>query len=862
MDSREIREGFLKFFEEKGHLRLKSSSLIPKDPTLLFTSAGMVPLKSYFLQEEIPPSYRMTTAQKCVRTNDIGQVGLTARHHTFFEMLGNFSIGDYFKDEAIRWAFEFSVDFLKLPADRLWVTVYEGDLETKDIWIKIGIPEDRIIPLGEEDNFWTMGPVGPCGPCSELYFDRGAKTKEEELELPGGNGERFLEYWNLVFTQFDRQQDGSLILLPRKNIDTGMGLERITSILEDTETDFETDLFLPIIKSIESIAGKKYRNSPKESRSFRAIADHIRAITFLISDGVVPSNEKRGYVLRRLIRRSALFGRSLGLEEPFLDKIAPTVSQTLRDIYPEINEGLPLVLKTLKEEEGRFNFTLKAGFAYFDEQARKLAESGKNEFPADAVFYLYDTLGFPSELSEMLIEEKGFKYNRNEFNVLLEAQREHARVFFRGGEAFSERVSFIEIRNQVGETEFIGYSTLNQKVVVKGIVKEGELVKEAHEGEEVALVLDKTPFYAEKGGQVGDEGIIEGENYTFKVHDTQAPVEGLVLHIGKVEKGKVSSQDEAEAQVDYERRQAIRRAHTSTHILQAVLRRELGETISQQGSEVKPDEFRFDFNFTQTLERERVLEIEKRVNELILQNLPVTINEMDIEEAKSSGALAFFGEKYGEIARVVEVQGVSKELCGGTHVSASSEIGTVVLVNIKAVASGVKRIEAITGKKAYEFLTEKRKLVKDLAKTLNVTEEVLLQKIQEQIKEISNLKKLVLELKLDVAKSQIENLSPLFSFKGFPVYAMEFKNLSPDELKRVYDLVKKRVNEGGALLITGLQGKSFILTGKLSEGFPNLDLFEFLKEHFSVKGGGSNRLAQGSAEKILTLTEVKKAFEV
>jgi alanyl-tRNA synthetase len=462
----------------------------------------------------------------------------------------------------------------------------------------------------------------------------------------------------------------------------------------------------------------------------------------------------------------------------------------------------------------------------------------------------------------MLIEEKGFKYNRNEFNALLEAQREHARVFFRGGEAFSERVSFIETRNQVGETEFIGNSTLNQKVIVKGIVKEGELVSEARKGEEVALVLDRTPFYAEKGGQVGDEGIIKGENFIFEVHDTQAPIEGLVLHIGKVAEGKVSSQDDALAQVDYERRQAIRRAHTSTHILQAVLRRELGETISQQGSEVKPDEFRFDFNFTQTLERELVLEIEKQVNELILQNLPVTIKEMDVEEAKSSGALAFFGEKYGEIVRVVEVQGVSKELCGGTHVSASSEIGTVVLVSTKAVASGVKRIEAFTGRKAYGFLNEKRKLVKDLAKALNVTEEVLFQKVQEQIKEINNLNKLVLELKLEVAKSQIENISPLFSFKGLPVYAMEFKNLSPDELKKVYDLVKKRVSVGGALLITDFQGKSFILTGKLSEEFPNLDLFEYLKEHFSVKGGGSDRLSQGSAERILTLTEVKKALEV
>ena len=449
MDSKDIREGFLKYFESKGHLRLKSFSLVPQDPTLLFTAAGMVPLKAYYLGEEIPPSRRITTVQKCIRTNDIENVGNTARHHTFFEMLGNFSIGDYFKEDAITYAMDFILNFLKLPKDKLWVTIYKDDLETKEIWKKHGIPEEKIILLGEEDNFWNMGPVGPCGPCSEIYFDRGAINEAEEHELPGSSERRFLEFWNLVFTQYDRQPDGSLKPLPRKNIDTGMGLERITSIIEDVETDFETDLFMPIIQRIEDFSKIEYKSSEKATKAMRAISDHIRAIVFLISDGVIPSNEKRGYVLRRLIRRAMLFGRTLHLNEPFLYELAPSVTELMGDIYPEVKTNLPHVQSVLKEEETKFNSTLKDGLYYLENAIESYKKSGKTEFDGETVFYLYDTLGLPVEITELYLKEAGFTYNRDAFDRLLKEQREKARKAFKGSASFLERVSFGNVKNAV-----------------------------------------------------------------------------------------------------------------------------------------------------------------------------------------------------------------------------------------------------------------------------------------------------------------------------------------------------------------------------------------------------------------------------
>ncbi|BAL80597.1 alanine--tRNA ligase [Caldisericum exile] len=854
MNSKEIREGFLKYFETKGHLRLKSFSLVPQDPTLLFTAAGMVPLKSYFLGEEIPPSRRITTVQKCVRTNDIENVGNTPRHHTFFEMLGNFSIGDYFKEEAIAFAMEFILDFLKLPKERLWVTIYKDDLETKEIWKKHGIPEERIIPLGEEDNFWMMGPVGPCGPCSEIYYDRGAINEKEEHELPGSSERRFLEFWSLVFTQYDRQIDGTLKPLPRKNIDTGMGLERITSIIEGVDSDFETDLFMPIIEHIEKLSGVSYKNSDRSIRAMRAIADHARAVTFLIADHVIPSNEKRGYVLRRLIRRAMLFGRSINLTEPFLYKLSETVSNLMGDIYPEVKEDLSYIQSVLKEEETKFNTTLKDGLYYLDNVIEDYKKKGEKEIPGDVVFYLYDTLGVPVEITELALKEVGFTYNKERFEELLESQREKARASFKGSEAFLERVSFGAVKNAVGSVEFVGYETLETVATLKSIIVDGNIVNSATDTDGI-LVFDKTPFYAEKGGQVGDTGIIKGENFEFEVYDTQAPVEGLTVHIGKLN-GSTKVGDIASLSVDALRRQAIKRAHTSTHILQAVLRKHFGENIMQQGSEVKDDEFRFDFNFQGTFEPEELFRIEKEINEIVLKNKKVNVHVMPFNKAKEFGALAFFEEKYGDVVRVIEVEGVSKELCGGTHVSNTGEIGLVVLMQPKTVASGIKRIEGLTGLKAYDFLTNKRKLITVLENSLKTQEDKLVSKSEEIQSKVKELEKELANLKSKLLEGVIRNLEETLKFKGTPIYVYDFKEGTLNDLRKAYDLSKKYLKEGSVIFTSKFNGTSFILVGSLDDKLSSLEILEMIKEVVSLKGGGNERIAQGSFDGIIEIEKV------
>ena len=858
MDSKEIREGFLKYFESKGHLRLKSFSLVPQDPTLLFTAAGMVPLKAYYLGEEIPPSRRITTVQKCVRTNDIENVGNTARHHTFFEMLGNFSIGDYFKEEAITYAMDFILNFLKLPKDRLWVTIYKDDLETKEIWKKHGIPDEKIILLGEEDNFWNMGPVGPCGPCSEIYFDRGAINEAEEHELPGSSERRFLEFWNLVFTQYDRQPDGSLKPLPRKNIDTGMGLERITSIIEDVETDFETDLFMPIIQRIEDFSKIEYKSSEKVTKAMRAISDHIRAIVFLISDGVIPSNEKRGYVLRRLIRRAMLFGRTLHLNEPFLYELAPSVSDLMGDIYPEVMTNLSHVQSVLKEEETKFNSTLKDGLYYLENAIESYKKSGKTEFDGETVFYLYDTLGLPVEITELYLKEAGFTYNRDAFDKLLKEQREKARRAFKGSESFLERVSFGNVKNDVNNVEFVGYDTLSTKATVKAILVNGQMVESASNTEAI-LVLDKTPFYAEKGGQVGDTGIIKNENFEFNVYDTQSPVEGLIVHIGNIT-GTVSVGEEVTAEVDKDRRQAIKRAHTSTHILQSVLRKEFGENLMQQGSEVKPDEFRFDFNFSKTFEKDKLSEIEKETNEIILQNKPVKTHILKFDEAQKLGALAFFEEKYGDVVRVVEVEGVSREFCGGTHVSNTSEIGIVVLTSVKTVASSIKRIEGFTGLKAYEFLNDKRKMLSDIADVAKVQEDKLEGKVKEMLESIRTLEKENSILKSQFYESTIANLKPVAFVNGTPIYIANFNGAPLEDLRKAYDLSKKHLKEGNVIFTSGMDNRFFILVGSIDDKLSAIDLLNKLKDSFDIKGGGNERITQGTTNKKLEPSQIVKVL--
>ncbi len=858
MDSKEIRESFLKFFEDKGHLRLKSASLIPKDPTLLFTAAGMVPLKAYYLGEEEPPRRRLTTVQKCLRTNDIDNVGYTTRHHTFFEMLGNFSIGDYFKEDAIPWAYEYVTKILEIPKEKLWVTVYKDDLETREIWKKVGIPEERIVPLGEDDNFWTMGPVGPCGPCSEIYYDRGARTPEEEKQLPGDEGERFLEFWNLVFTQFDRQPDGSLKPLPRKNIDTGMGLERITSILEGVKTDFETDLFVPIIKKIEELSGVKYRTDLIKDRSFRAISDHIRAISFLIADGLVPSNEKRGYVLRRLIRRSALFGRAINLKDAFLFKLVPTVVNLMGKFYPELYENKEKIIDNLKNEEKRFAATLNSGFTYFDDIYNTLLKSGKKEFPAESAFYLYDTLGFPLELTESLLKSYGLSLNKEKFEALLNEQRERARRAFKGGESFTERVTLVKLKERIGETDFTGYKHLEESATVKAIL-EGQKEKESAEsGEKVAIVLDRTPFYAEKGGQVGDKGIIKGDNFVFKVEDTQTPVQNLIVHIGTVKEGVVSLGDSVKAIVDKERRKAIMRAHTSTHILQAVLRREFGKQIAQQGSAVHPDEFHFDFNFNGKIEGKKLIELERKMNDIVISGTSVQVSEMPIEEAKRSGALAFFEEKYGDIVRVVEIPGVSKEFCGGTHVSNTNEIGLVLLLSFKSVASGIRRVEGITGKKAYDKVASLKMILSDASELLETSPESLRVRAEKVISELKETKKEAERFKKKFIEKDTQSIE-IVKKSGANYLLKGFEDAGMPDLRKAFDILKKRFDSGIAILWAHSGRRFYILVGRLGNDTVSArDVFERISSVINVKGGGNERIAQGSGTEKVDTGKIKE----
>jgi len=856
MNSKEIRESFVNFFESKGHLHLPGSSLIPKDPTLLFTSAGMVPLKSYFLGEEVPPRTRIATVQKCLRTNDIDNVGYTARHHTFFEMLGNFSIGDYFKEESIEWAVEYVTKILGLPFENLWVTVYREDLETKEIWKKFGIQEHKIIPLGEDDNFWMMGPVGPCGPCSEIYFDRGVKTPEEEKELPGSNGERFLEFWNLVFTQFDRHSDGTLKPLARKNIDTGMGLERITSILENVPTDFDTDLFAPIISKIEELSNERYGEDPIKNRAFRAISDHIRAVNFLIADGLLPSNEKRGYVLRRLIRRSALFGRSLGLKDAFLYELVPVFINLMGEIYPELPVSKKKIETTIKSEEQKFSSVLESGFSYFEDRVNELNEKRVKEFPGDSVFYLYDTLGFPVDLSEVLIKEYGLYFNRAQFDSLMEEQREKARLAFTGVDAYSEKVNLLGVKEQTGETQFVGYSNFKSDSVVKAILKSGVNSNSAQKGDKASLVLDVTPFYAEKGGQVGDAGVIENDDFVFIVEDTKAPVEGLVIHSGYIDKGVVNMGDAVTATVNSRRRHAIMRAHTSTHILQAVLRRVFGEAVSQQGSRVSPDEFRFDFNFPETFPKDKIFEIESSINEIVFQGIPVDTKIMKFDEAKVNGALAFFEEKYGDTVRVVHINKVSKELCGGTHVSNTGEIDVVVLTGVRAVASGVKRIEGLSGLKAYSFLNEKRNLLGNVSELLDVQEEDILEKTNDLVEELKETRRQLGTTRMKLFEMAVSTLKPAVSVENVPVYAEEFENISPEELRKAYDIAKEKLISGIVIFVSKVENGEFVVVGRLSEDAPSaIDLFRKMSSIISLKGGGTERIAQGSSNEKHSIAE-------
>ena len=692
----ELREKYLSFFESKGHLRLPSFSLVPQgDKSLLLINAGMAPLKKYFTGELTPPRTRVTTCQKCIRTPDIERVGITARHGTFFEMLGNFSFGDYFKHEATAWAWEFCTKVLEMPADKIYISVYEEDDEAYDIWTKeLGVSPDHMVRLGKEDNFWEHG-AGPCGPCSELYFDRGEKYGCGSPTCGVGcDCDRYVEFWNLVFTQFDNDGNNNYTRLKSCNIDTGMGLERLACIMQGVDNLFEVDTVQNIMKHIMQIAGVKYHEDEKKDVSLRVITDHIRSTTFMIGDGVMPSNEGRGYVLRRLLRRAARHGRLLGIDGTFLYKVCETVIKENETAYPNLVEKHDLIVKVIKAEEESFNKTIDTGLNLLE---NIITQSDSKVLSGADAFKLQDTFGFPIDLTKELLEERGMSVDIDEYDRLYDQSRAAARAARKDAGAQAWKDSNVSFKD-VGATEFVGYTDYSCDAEIKAIVTNGERDEFATADSEVVVVLDKTPFYGESGGQAGDTGVIKTDNATLEVTATGKTPDGVVLHIARFISGdSIALGDKVHAQIDVEKREATRRNHTAAHLLQAALRKHLGSHVEQAGQLVNSEEMRFDFTHFSALSGDELKAIEREVNEVILKGIPVETREMPIEEAKKLGAMALFGEKYGDVVRVVSAGDFSVELCGGTHADNTAKLGLFKIVSESSVAAGIRRITAVTG---------------------------------------------------------------------------------------------------------------------------------------------------------------------
>ena len=873
---KEIREAFLKFFEDKGHQRVKSSPLIPKnDPTLLFTNAGMVQFKDYFLGKEKPPFKRATSCQKCMRAggkhNDLENVGKTGRHHTFFEMLGNFSFGDYFKKEAIEFAWELVTKVFKLPEERLYVSVYEKDDEAFEIWNKvIGLPENKIYRLGEKDNFWAMGDTGPCGPCSEIYYDRGEEFAcGENCEIGTCDCDRYLEIWNLVFMQYERDESGKLTPLAHPSIDTGMGLERIASVLQNVPSNYETDLIFPLVKWASDLSGIPYGKDEKSSTSMRVIADHLRALVFLIADGVLPSNEGRGYVLRRIIRRASRHGRLLGIEKPFLYRGIEKVIEIMGDVYPEIVENKELIKKIALKEEERFSRTLERGLYILQELIEKLKSNGKDTIPGEEVFKLYDTFGFPLDLILEVANDENLKVDVAGFEKLLAEQKERARKAWKGG---VQKVISPELQKLSEESPsiFIGYDHLEGIGKVTGILKGENLVEEVKEGEEAIIILDKTPFYPEKGGQVGDTGIIEGSNCYCEVLDTQNITENLIGHQATVKRGIIKVGDVVNAIVNEERRKAIMRAHTATHLLHKALREVLGNHVKQAGSLVLPDRLRFDFTHFEAPTEEELRAVEETVYNWILKNYPVKVEEMSYDEALERGAIALFGEKYGDVVRVVDVGGVSIELCGGTHVERSGDIGFFKLTSESSISSGTRRVEAVVGKEAFNYVEEKENLIKNLRKVLQSPEEQLLQKLQKLKEELKEKERELEKVKRKLATAEVNQIvenAPVIN--GIKVVTAKLDGFGGKELAEVADVIRNKAGTAAVMLVGIKDGKASLLialTKDLTDRFKAGEIIKRIAPILEGRGGGRPDIAQGGVQNLTRLeeafSEFRKKFEI
>ena len=796
----ELREMYLKFFETKGHLRLPSFSLIPQnDPSLLLINSGMAPMKPYFTGEQEPPRHRVTTCQKCIRTGDIENVGKTARHGTFFEMLGNFSFGDYFKKEAIAWSWEFltSPEWVGIDPDRLYPSIYVDDDEAFEIWNKdIGIPAERIFRFGKEDNFWEHG-SGPCGPCSEIYYDRGPEYGCGKPGCTVGcDCDRYMEVWNNVFSQFDNDGNGNYTELKQKNIDTGMGLERLACVVQGVGSLFDVDTVRNITNKVSEIAGKHYGDSEKTDISLRVITDHIRSTVMMICDGVIPSNEGRGYVLRRLLRRAARHGKLLGIDHPFLSEVATTVIQESGGAYPELVEKQKYIHKVIENEEASFNKTIDSGLSILNE---RIAAADGKELPAADAFQLYDTYGFPIDLTLEILEEQGMTTNRDEFDRLMNEQRERAREDRKKMGDLGWQSEDLGLDKSI-KTRFDGYETLGESAKVLAIVNEGEPSGAAAKGEKITVVLDHTPFYAEMGGQIGDHGVLAGKNGVVMVSDVQKTKDGKYMHIGVVTEGEISVEDEVEAKVDAEYRQAICRAHTSTHLLQKALRKVLGDHVEQAGSYTANDHIRFDFTHFAALTPEELEQVENLVNEAILAGSPVITEEMSIDEAKKKGAMALFGEKYGAVVRVVQA-GDSVELCGGTHLDNTAKAGMFKIISEASVAAGVRRIEAVTGKAVLHFLNERQHILNETAAALKTSPNELAAKVEQTMADLRAMSKKVEKLNGKIASMQMVDLFNVSrDVKGVNVVATKLEDANADMLRTMGDDIKEKAPNMVAVL--------------------------------------------------------------
>ena len=845
----DIRATFLDYFQEHGHERVESASLVPhNDPTLMFTNAGMVPFKNVFTGVETRPYKRAVSAQKCVRAggkhNDLDNVGYTARHHTFFEMLGNFSFGDYFKDDAIALAWRLVTKEFGLDPERLTVTVFHDDDEAFDIWRKVsGLPESRIVRIATSDNFWSMGDTGPCGPCSEIFFDHGA-------HIPGGppgsadaDGDRFVEIWNLVFMQFDQVTPDKRVSLPKPSIDTGMGLERIAAVMQGTHDNFQTDLFRRIIEASADFTGVA-ADGP-HAVSHRVIADHLRASAFLIADGVLPSNEGRGYVLRRIMRRAMRHAHMIGAREPLMHRLVPVLNGEMGAAYPELVRAEALVRETLKLEEERFKQTLERGLRLLDEAVEKLPSGAP--LPGDVAFRLYDTYGFPLDLTQDAMRAQGRGVDVDGFNAAMERQRAEARAAWAGsGEAATETVWF-NIHERTGATEFLGYHATGAEGKVVAIVKDGGEVDEAHAGDEVAIVTNQTPFYAESGGQMGDTGVISGAGVRIAVRDTVKKLGKLHVHLGRIEEGSVKVGDIVDMNADDDRRDKLRANHSATHLLHAALRRTLGEHVTQKGSLVAPDRLRFDISHPKALTADEIERVEAEVNAVIRRNDAVTTRLMTPDEAIKAGALALFGEKYGDEVRVVslgELDGgnYSVELCGGTHVARAGDIGFFKIVSESAVAAGVRRIEALTGDAARQYVNEQEARLRQAAQLLKVTPAEVNDRIAALIEERRALERELSETRRKLAMGGGGGSGPAVrQINGINFIGQVLEGVPAKDLRGLADEAKKRLGSGVAAFVAVNDGKAALLVGvtdDLTARHSAVDLVRAGAEAVGGKGGG------------------------